>query len=280
MLRVRKLGAFLSIQGGFDKAIDKAVERGANTAMFFSSPPRDWSKPKWEREAIRIFRKKKEEHSIGPVYFHATYLVNLADAGEIGRRSKELLIEELKLAAEMGIAGSIVHLGSYKDSDPTESLGTLIQNIREVLESTPPETLLIAENAGNRKIGRSLEELGEIIKRLNDSRVRVCLDTCHLHTTGYDLSTTAKLERFLDLAERLIGKGKIECLHINDSKDEFNSFRDRHENIGEGKVGVEVFRNLLNHPRTKDLPFLIETPGFDGKGPDKKNLDILKDLVI
>ena len=132
---------------------------------------------------------------------------------------------------------------------------------------------------GMRKIGRSLDEIASIVKDVNDERVRVCLDTCHLHVAGYDLSTKKKLDDFLVEFERIIGLKRLECFHVNDSRDEFGSLRDRHDNIGEGKVAKDVFKLILNHPKLKALPFLLEVPGFDDTGPDKKNVDILKSLV-
>ena len=123
-----------------------------------------------------------------------------------------------------------------------------------------------------------IEELGEIVKVIADKRLKICLDTCHLHASNYDLSTAEKLDQFLDKFDELVQLDKLELFHINDSRDLLGSLRDRHENIGEGNVGKEVFRLLLSHPKLKDLPFIIETPGFDGNGPDKRNLEILKNL--
>ena len=130
-----------------------------------------------------------------------------------------------------------------------------------------------------RKIGRSLDEIAEIIKDVPDPRVKVCLDTCHLHSAGYDLSTKKKLEEFLEMFDTTIGLDRLECIHMNDSRDEFGSLRDRHDNIGEGKVGKDVFALIVNHPKLKNLPFLLEVPGFDDSGPDRKNVDKVKGVI-
>lgn len=252
--------------------------------MIFASSPRDWKEARPDPSEIIKFKKLREELGIDPVYFHATYLINLADEGEIGAKSKKLLISELKLASEMGVVGSIVHVGSFKEDKklPPELLmhrhEILQRNIMEVLDATPKDTLFIVENAGTRKIGQKLDEIGMITKW--DPRLRVCLDTCHLHAAGYDLSDPEKLDLFLKTFDVVVGLEKLELIHINDSRDEFGSLRDRHENIGEGKVGMEVFRLLLNHSKTKSLPFIAEVPGFEGAGPDRKNLEILKNLVV
>ena len=202
--------------------------------------------------------------------------------------SKLSLIAELNLAPKLGIKGSIIHLGSYKlplldgriEVVPIQpKYQILINNIKEVLEKTPKESLFIIENAGNRKIGQTLEEISQIVKDVNNSRVRICFDTCHLFSNGYKFNATKELDNFLDKLDELDLLDKLELWHVNDSRDEFNSGHDRHGNISQGMIGLDEFKTLLNHPKTKDYPFIIETPGFDGNGPDKKNLDILKSLV-
>ncbi|TSC57424.1 MAG: deoxyribonuclease IV, partial [Parcubacteria group bacterium Greene0416_79] len=187
------------------------------------------------------------------------------------------------------------HLGSFKGSEGAKKkrqYTLLIKRIQTILASSPKETAFIIENAGTRKIGRMLEEIAEIVEDVGDlpahvrlartgasPRVRVCLDTCHLHAAGYDLRGREKLDAFLKKFDKKIGLERLECFHANDSRDPFGSLRDRHENIGEGAVGKEVFASLLNHQKTKRAPFIIETPGFDDMGPDKKNLDILRSFV-
>ena len=118
----------------------------------------------------------------------------------------------------------------------------------------------------------------KIIDAVRDNRVRVCLDTCHLHAAGYDLSDSVKFKKFLKEFDEMIGLLKLELVHINDSRDRLGDLRDRHENIGEGFVGKKVFENFLTNSKTRNLPYILETPGFDGMGPDKKNVEILKQL--
>ncbi len=282
-----KIGAHLSIAGGYNNPLKKIIEMGGNSLQIFSTSPRGWSFASPNPEEITDFIVQKKQLNVEAVFFHASYLVNLGNHERGGEISVRSLIHELKLAAKMGIRGSIIHLGSFKnhgDDSPTkitdqENFSVLIKNISEILANTPEDTYFIIENAGNRKIGRTLEEIGEIITAVNNSRIKVCLDTCHLHAAGYDLSTMDKLNTFLDLFDSLIGLKKLELLHINDSRDPLGSLRDRHDNIGQGNVGINVFKNILNHEKLNHLPFIIETPGFDDMGPDKKNLDILKSLI-
>lgn len=273
------LGAHLSISDGFSSALESIRKMGGNCLQIFSASPRIWQRKTPSEDVIALFLKTKKALDISPVYFHASYLINLADNSRIGNVSKNNLISELCLAAKLGVTGSIVHLGSYKEEKTSAKTKTLLDSMQYILSKTPAHTVFIIENAGNRKIGRSLEEIGAIIKEINNPRLKVCLDTCHLHAAGHDLKTPEKLSKFISQFDSLIGLDRLELFHINDSKDEFGSLRDRHENIGIGKVGLDTFKLLLNHPQFKNLPFIIETPGFDGTGPDKKNLDVLKSLV-
>ncbi|EKE15030.1 MAG: hypothetical protein ACD_12C00188G0001 [uncultured bacterium] len=291
-----KLGAHQSISGGYSEALKRINNIGGNCLQIFSSSPRGWNFAKPTDNEIKQFLTLNSEFSIAPIYFHATYLINLADDSRIGHMSKLSLISEMNLAPKLGVKGSIIHLGSYKLKKTNKSTlplldgrtrvvpnqpkyQTLIKNIKEILGETPKDTLFIIENAGNRKIGQTLEEISQIIKDVNNPRVKLCFDTCHLFSNGYRFDTLKELDAFLDKLEKLDLLQLIEVWHINDSCDEFDSGHDRHDNIGQGKIGIEEFKVLLNHKKTKDYPFIIETPGFDGNGPDKKNLEILKSLI-
>lgn len=274
-----KIGAHQSIVGGYAQALQRIINIGGNCLQIFSSSPRGWNFAKVSEEETKQFKTLKSRLLIDPVYFHASYLVNLADDGQIGHMSKMSLITELNLASKLNIKGSIVHLGSFKDQKSDFKYQKLISNIKEILDKTPQETLFIIENAGNRKIGQTLEEISQIVKDLNDKRIRLCFDTCHLFSNGYRFNDNDELNIFLDKLNKLNMFDKLEVWHINDSRDEFNSGHDRHDNIGQGKMNINEFKTLLNHPKTKNFPFIIETPGFDNNGPDKKNLDILKSLI-
>ncbi|MCR4313269.1 MAG: deoxyribonuclease IV, partial [Candidatus Roizmanbacteria bacterium] len=216
---------------------------------------------------------------ISPIYFHASYLVNLADDSRIGHMSKLSLISELNIASKLKVKGSIIHLGSYKNEVSSIKYPVLIKNIKEILDKIPKDTFFIIENAGNRKIGQTLEEISQIVKDVDNPRVKICFDTCHLFSNGYRFNDSGELDAFFAKLSKLKINDLIEVWHVNDSRDEFDSGHDRHDNIGEGKIGINEFKTLLNHPKTKKYPFIIETPGFDGNGPDKKNLDILKSLI-
>lgn len=271
------IGAHLSMTGGHALALRRAADMDCNALQVFSTSPKGWNFARLTDEEVEQFKSTKKQLSIDPVYFHASYLVNFADTNRIGPLSVRLITHELRLASKMGVRGSIIHLGSFKTNGNGQE--HLCENIKKVLDKIPDDVLFIIENAGNRKIGLKIEEIGDIVKTINDPRIRVCLDTCHLHAAGYDLRTEESLSYFLSMFDELIGMDKLELWHINDSKDLFESLRDRHENLGVGNVGKSVFENILNNPRTKHHPFIIETPGFDGLGPDKQNVDILKSYI-
>jgi len=275
---MHRIGAHVSIAGGHIKGIDRAMEIGCNAAQIFCASPRGWNFAKIPDADAEAFAKYSKKQDVTPIYFHASYLINLADTGRIGTLSKQLLTHELRIASKMGVRGSIVHLGSYKDNGKNHK--HLCDNIASVLEKMPKDVEFIIENAGNRKIGQTIEEIAEIIKELKDKRLKVCLDTCHLHAAGYDLRGRTGFTNFLDMFDKTIGLERLSLWHVNDSKDPFGSLRDRHENIGMGEVGVDVFKNILNHTKTKNIPCILEVPGFEGNGPDKKNVDIIKNLIV
>ncbi len=273
------LGAHQSIVGGYHEALKRVKKIGGNCLQIFSSSPRGWTFPKINNQQISQFLKLKLELNIDPIYFHASYLINLADEGKIGHLSKLSLIAEMTIAPKLKIKGSIVHLGSYKNHHEGNKYQQLIKNIKEVLNQTPKESFLIIENSGTKKIGQTLEEIAQIIKDVDNQRVRLCLDTCHLFSNGYKFENKEELDNFLNHLKKLSLLEKLEVWHLNDSRDPLNSGKDRHENIGQGKIGINEFKTLLNHPLNQNYPFIIETPGFDNQGPDKKNLDILKSLI-
>lgn len=273
------LGAHQSITGGYSEALKRIKNIGGKCLQIFSSSPRGWSFTHPNEQVVKQFLKLKSEFDIDPVYFHASYLINLADEGKIGYLSKISLINELTIASKLNIKGSIVHLGSYKNQEEKNKYQKLITNIKEILGQTPKESLFIIENSGTRKIGQSLEEIAQIFKDIDSSRLKLCLDTCHLFSNGYRFENKKELDNFIEQLKKLSLFDKLELWHLNDSRDPFNSGKDRHQNIGQGTIGLNEFKTLLNHPLTKGFPFIIETPGFDNHGPDKKNLDILKSLT-
>lgn len=280
-----KIGAHVSINGGYQEAIKKAGAMSCNTIQMFAISPMARGIPTVSDEQLTACNELRKEHSIDSIYFHASYLVNFADNGRVGAGSQEMITREMIFASRMGVKGSIIHLGSFKQQEiglfdnQAEKHQVLIKNIKNVIENTPHDTYFIAENAGNRKIGRDLEELARIVNDVGSDRLRICLDTCHLYSAGYDVANPEKTDELLEWFDSHIGLDLLEVIHFNDSRDPLASFRDRHENIGKGTLGLETFRYWINHPRLAGKPFILEVPGADKKGPDKMNVDIVKGLV-
>lgn len=283
------IGAHVTIAGGYTQALHKTHAMRGNCMQIFSASPRGWNFAKPTDEEIADFKTLKSKLAINPVYFHASYLINLANPERGGQLSRQLLVNELKIASSLGVRGSIVHLGSFKngsakspdglfDTDKPADYSLLVASIKEILEKTPDDTYFIIENAGNRKIGLKFEEIGEIIREVDSDRLKVCLDTCHASDAGYNFSTAEKLEEFLQHFDDTIGLDRLEVIHANDSRNPRGSLRDQHTNIGEGTIGVDVFPLLLHHPKLKNLPFILEVPG-EGNGPTKESIESLKMLI-
>ena len=274
-----KIGAHVSASGGVSKAIDRAQAIGAETIQVFVSSPQGWAfNPIPEKEVLG-FRQKSQETGIGPAFLHGVYLVN------VGSQSQENLekgIASLKhymhVSHQIGAAGVIFHSGSHKGVGFEGVLDQSVKALHEVLEDSSPDVSLIIENCagmGN-QIGASFGEIGRIMKALASPQVKVCLDTEHCFAAGYKITDKDAIEAAMDEFDREIGLSNLVAVHANDAKVPFGSGVDRHENIGEGYIGLEGFEVIMAHPAFREVPFLLEVPGSEGKGPDKENVDRLK----
>lgn len=277
-----KIGAHVSVAGGLYKAIENAEKIGAETIQIFGSSPRQWNVKMPDKENIKLFKDGIKRSGIAPVFLHAPYLVNIATPdNEIRKKSIENLIGQMKITELIEADGVIFHIGTKKDLSEKEALKKCSDALKIILRKVPGESKLIIENnagEGN-KVGTTPKEIGEIIKQVNSSRLGVCIDTAHSLGAGIIKDYSAeKIKKFFDDWEKNIGKEKIIALHVNDSKVPTDSHRDRHENIGEGHIGLTGFKNLSKEKRANKLPWIIEVPGFDKEGPDRKNIDLLKSL--
>ena len=276
-----RLGAHVSTQGGLDKAIDRAQAMGAETVQIFGSAPQTWRRRDASPEEIAAFREKAAAADVEPVFLHAVYLINLAAADPANlERGVASLIADLELCAQIGAKGSIVHIGSHKGAGLDAVFPQVVAAIRRVMENTPPEAWLILENSAGMggSIGASFSELAAVMRELADARIKVCLDTQHAFAMGYDVASAGGLQATLAEFDREIGLDNLVAVHANDSKVPLGGGRDRHENIGEGAIGREGFRVIMAHPAFRELPFILEIPGFGNLGPDRENLDILKGI--
>jgi deoxyribonuclease IV len=277
-----KIGAHVSTAGGPATCFDRAEVIGAEAAQIFLTPPQQWRSSKVEPEQAEAFRARAATSSCGPVFVHGIYLINLATADEtMLTRSTSSLKSALNSCSQLGIKGVIFHLGSHKGQGLDAVFDQICKATSEVLEATPDDVLFILENSAGAggNIGSKFEDLGRIIEGVGSERVRVCLDTQHAFAAGYDMSSAEGLELAMSEFDEEVGFEKLAAVHANDSKVELGAGRDRHENIGEGHIGVDGFRRMLHHRGFDDVPFLLEVPGFgEAKGPDQPNVDLLKKL--
>jgi deoxyribonuclease-4 len=276
-----RAGAHVSTSGGLDKAIDRAQAMGAETIQIFGGPPQTWRRRSYPDEETNAFREKATAADIGPVFLHAIYLISLVnDEPAAMEKSQGALIADLELCPRIGAKGSIVHAGSHKGAGFDAVLERVATAVSRVLKATSGESWLILENSAGMggSVGAHFSELGAVIREVGDPRVKVCLDTQHAFAMGYDLITEKGLEGAVKELKSEIGLDRLVACHANDSKVPLGGVRDRHENIGEGHIGRDGFRRILSHPAFENVPFIIEVPGFGNEGPDKENLDILKEI--
>lgn len=272
------LGAHVPTAGGLTTALNKGREIGAEALQIFPSAPLQWKIRGWSDEACSEFRSVSSKE-FKQVIFHGIYLTNLAGASADNlAKTKTALIDTLTLAPKVGVVGTVFHPGTY-NGGLEQNAAQITAVIKEVLDSTPPETKLVYENSAGSTIGAKLEDLAWLLEHSSDrKRVAVCLDSCHAFAAGYDIVTNDGYERYVAEVTRLIGLENVFCWHLNDSKFDLGAKRDRHENIGEGKMGIQPFELILNDERWSKLAGYLEVPGYDNQGPDQKNVETLRKL--
>jgi deoxyribonuclease-4 len=276
-----KVGAHVSASGGLAKAFDRALAIGAETIQIYGSAPQSWRVTEHSDADVERFRARGAETGIQPVFIHGAYLVNLGTADPtLLSRSVGSLKFSLKLCSRIGAGGLIFHIGSHKGSGFEAVLGQIVDSVRAALDATPDDARLILENSAGMggSVGSKFSELGAILRQVDSPRVKVCLDTQHSYAAGYDVASAEGLEATIEEFEREVGLDALVALHANDSKIPLAGGVDRHENIGEGQIGRDGFLTIMRHPAFRAVPFILEVPGFERKGPDKENVDILREL--
>lgn len=260
---------------------ERAQEMGAEALQIFISAPQQWKPPVLTDEDVVAFKADLDANPM-PVFFHGVYLVNLAaDDDVLGNRSTGSLKQYLKKCGEMGVRGTIFHVGSHKGAGFEGTVDRICKRMGEALDYADNDAFLIMENNAGQGggIGCTFAELGALVRGMGSHpRIRVCMDTCHAFAMGYDIATKDGCEKAMDEFDREIGLERLVAVHANDSKMPLGGVRDRHENIGDGHIGYDGFRTIMSHPAFADVPFLLEVPGIDGNGPDKENIDRLKKL--
>jgi deoxyribonuclease-4 len=275
------LGAHVSSSGGIHTAIDRIEQMGGESVQVFTQSPRAWRPTNHDPANFERFRERRAEAGIKGVVCHALYLINLASPKkEFYDKSVAALRNTVDVACGIGAEGVIFHVGSHQGAGFDKGLKRVVPALQTCLERCTEDTWLLIENTAGTgdTIGRSIDELASLVDRLDrHPRIGICLDSCHLYATGYDVTDQNERDRVLEQVDTKIGLDRLRALHVNDSKTPLGSNRDRHDNIGEGLMGDKL-GVFLAHPRLQGLPALLEVPGVDGHGPDKKQLQKLKRL--
>ncbi|MCY4474105.1 MAG: deoxyribonuclease IV [Chloroflexi bacterium] len=273
------IGAHVKTTGGVDKAVDRAIDIGAECMQIFAASPRMWRVTPIKDKPLENYRAKMAESGLGPTIVHAKYLTALGSPNpELVEKSRKSLAEELTQTERLGALGLVFHPASHRGAGLDAVFQQFVEGVNIVLDAAPGDALLMLETSAGSgdHIGSKFEELGRLIKAIDNPRVATCFDTQHVWASGYNIVDKDGLDETMDEFDREIGLDHLRCVHANDSMRERGSSVDRHDNIGEGLIGRDGFMNILAHPAFADVPFYLEVPGFEKDGPDKPNVDALK----
>jgi len=282
----------MSVAGGMPRAVERAVVHRCEAFQVFAKNANQWRGRALPRQEIYEFRTKVKAARLGPVFSHASYLINLATTNvSLRAQSMEAMGDEIDRAEALGLMGVVLHPGCYTAGSEAEGLHLIAECLLELLRARRRGTtmILLEHTAGQgTALGATFEQLASIIAKTNDHRrVGVCLDTCHLLASGYDICSPEGYASTFKQFGRLIGFDRLKVLHLNDSKKPLGSRVDRHEHIGQGCLGLEPFRRIVNDRRFRRLPMLLETPKTEGRSPakievdplDERNLNTLRGLI-
>jgi deoxyribonuclease-4 len=276
-----RFGFHISITGRLTDVVERAVLLGCDTLQIFTRNPRGWANPKqYSEKEIDEFKSALKERNIQPLIVHLPYLPNLASPDPILlEKSINTLISDLNWAERLSAPYVVVHPGKHKEAGAKEGIKRVIDSINTCLAFVKNDVLLLLENTAGQgtEIGAKIEEIAEMIDGCKEKeRIGICLDICHLYVAGYDV--VKDLDGVLSLVDREIGLFRVKLLHGNDCKAECGSHIDRHNHIGEGTIGDEGFRNIVNHPRLCNLPLILETPRKED-GDDTKNMAKIRSFI-
>ncbi len=279
------LGAHTSIAGGVDKAVDLAVKLGFTAMQIFSKNNNRWNAKPLSKEEINSFKTKLEKSKIKFVAVHDSYLINLCAADKVLlKKSRAAFIDELIRCEQLGIKYLNFHPGAHGGMGEDEGIKLAAESLNIVHEkkSDIHVSSMLELTAGQGKsIGYRFEQIRKIIDLVDDKeRMSVCIDTAHIFTAGYDIKTPSGYKKVIKEFDDLIGLDKLKCIHMNDSKKPLGSRVDRHEHIGKGFIGKQGFSNIMNDKKIAHIPKILETPKGKEQLEDKRNLRVLKSLIV
>jgi deoxyribonuclease-4 len=269
------IGAHVSQAGGLSKAIGRGTDLGCEAIQIFNQSPRMWKPTAYSDEDFAAFREAMAPSPIQAVIIHAVYLLNTASEDpEIREKTVASLVQSLRVGDGIGATGVVLHTGSAKQGDVGEAIARAGEVITQALAQTDTCALHLEDTAGaGGTLGRSFEELAGIIEAAGGSeRLGVCLDSCHLLASGYDIRSSEGLSDTLDRFDAIVGLDRLGSLHLNDSVNPLGSNRDRHADNGAGELGESGCGAFLSEPRFDSLPCVLETPGPDKQGPTKAEI--------
>jgi deoxyribonuclease IV len=271
------IGAHVSPAGGLDKAVARGVEKGCEAIQIFNQSPRMWRPTAYSDGDFAAFREAMKPSPVKAVLIHAVYLLNCAsEEAEIRDKSRASLIQSLRVGAGIGAAGVVLHPGSAKKGEVKTAIKRAGKVIKEALSETDRCPLHLEDTAGaGGTLGRSFQELAELLAAAGGGkRLGVCLDSCHLLASGYDIRTARGLTETIDEFDRVVGIKRLASLHLNDSQTPLGSNRDRHANVGTGELGERGCAAFLSEPRFEKLPLVIETQGPERQGPTREEVQL------
>jgi deoxyribonuclease-4 len=278
-----KIGFHVSIAGGIDKSVDRALKIGCTTFQIFTRNPRSWSFKELDTNVSKAFISKCKDAKIDLLFAHMPYLANLSSPeDEIYQKSVQALIEELKRCGSLNIPYLVTHCGSHKGKGFEIGLRQICNAIEDAYKQSKSRTQLLLENTGSSKasMGNNFNELRRIVESLNyptSQMIGLCFDTCHAFVSGYELRESKDVDKLVLEILETIGTDRLKLIHANDAKYEKGSHRDRHEHIGEGNIGKNGFRSILANPVLRKLPWILETPRRSTED-DLKNLHTMQKL--
>lgn len=282
-MRFMNFGAHMSVSGGLHTAFARGETVGCRTMQIFSKNERQWNAKPLDDEAIQKFKAEQDRTGIGPLIVHDSYLINLASPkDDLWDKSIAAFAHELERCEQLGIPYLVTHPGAHTGSGCDAGLGREVQALdRLFAEGVGGDTMVLLETTAGQGtcLGSRFEELAWLLENVSyPERIGVCVDTCHIFAAGYDFRTPEGYEAVFDRLISLIGSERIKAFHLNDSKGKLGSHLDRHAAIGEGEIGIEGFRLLVNDPRFMELPMVLETPKEPDESADIRNLTLLRSL--
>jgi deoxyribonuclease-4 len=275
------IGAHVSTAGGLPRAIERAEDARCEAIQIFNQSPRMWRPTNYSEDDFAAFRESMKASRVEVVAIHMIYLINpAAKDREMRKKSVDSLTHALRVGDAIGALGVVVHPGALKDDTRTNARKRAINLVKEALARSESCPIMYENTAGSPQLlGRDFDETAELIEKTGGpKRLGLCIDTCHLFATGYDIRTRQGAKALMDEIDAKVGLKQLKLMHVNDATDPLGSNRDRHAPIGKGEIGRKGFRAFLGEPRIQDVPAVLEGPGIDGHDVARKDVQLIRRL--